>query len=130
MPQGSLRRFPLGGVVLAFLLGLLIAGFLNLPGSSAAQQETRYAVTPAAPAPAAGAASLQSLSEAFASVAEAVKPSVVFIKSGRRADNDEPGQSPAAAPGPAGLRGFLPPPAPDAAARVPGGGRLRVHRVP
>ena len=46
---------------------------------------------PATPAPAAGAASLQSLSEAFASVAEAVKPSVVFIKSGKRND-DEPGQ--------------------------------------
>lgn len=108
MPQGSLRRFPLGGVVLAFLLGLLIAGFLNLPGSSAAQQETRYAVTPAAPAPAAGAANLQSLSEAFASVAEAVKPSVVFIKSGRRAGNDEPGRRQPQFQVPPGFEDFFP----------------------
>jgi serine protease Do len=87
MPEASLRRFPLVGVILAFLVGLLLAGTLDLPGASSAQQGDRYAAdTPAAPA---GMAELQNLSEAFASVAEAVKPSVVFIKSGKRGDRDE-----------------------------------------
>jgi serine protease Do len=54
------------------LAGALAAGLAALP-SAAAQQR---AVPPAA-------APLQSLSEAFASVAEHVKPSVVYIKSGR-----------------------------------------------
>jgi serine protease Do len=91
MPQGSLRRFPLGGVVLAFLFGLLLAGLLNLPGFSAAQQQdTRYAAETTATAPAAGG--LQSLSDAFASVAEAVKPSVVFIKSGKRNERGDRNQ--------------------------------------
>jgi hypothetical protein len=78
MPEASLRRFPLVGVILAFLVGLLLAGTLDLPGASSAQQGDRYAAdTPAAPA---GMAELQNLSEAFATVAEAVKPSVVFKK--------------------------------------------------
>jgi serine protease Do len=92
MPQGSLRRFPVAGVVLAFLVGLLLAGLLNLPGFSLAQQQdTRYAARTTTPPPAA-AGSLQSLSDAFASVAEAVKPSVVFIKSGKRNAQDEQSQ--------------------------------------
>jgi serine protease Do len=93
MPQGSLRRFPLVGAVLAFLVGLLLAGLLNLPGSSLAQQQdTRYAAGTTTPPPPAAVASLQSLSDAFASVAETVKPSVVFIKSGKRNDQDERSQ--------------------------------------
>jgi serine protease Do len=90
MPQGSLRRVPVIGIVLAFLTGLLLAGLLNLPGRSMAQQGSgRYAVETNAPAPPSEAAGLQNLSEAFASVAEAIKPSVVFIKSGKRTDRDE-----------------------------------------
>jgi serine protease Do len=92
MPRGSLRRFPVVGSALAFLTGLLLAGALNIPGfSEAQQQDSRYAAeatTTAAPAPA-EVADLQNLSEAFASVAEAVKPSVVFIKSGRRNEPSE-----------------------------------------
>jgi serine protease Do len=92
MPRGSLRRFPVVGSALAFLTGLLLAGMLNIPGFSAAQQQdSRYAAQPTgvtAPPPAA-VANLQNLSEAFASVAEAVKPSVVFIKSGRRNEPSE-----------------------------------------
>ena len=90
MPQGSLRRLPVGGIVLAFLAGLILAGLLNLPGSSfAQQQDSRYAAGTATPPPPAAAAGLQSLSEAFASVAETVKPSVVFIKSGKRNAQDD-----------------------------------------
>ena len=92
MPRGSLRRFPVIGSALAFLTGLFLAGVLNIPGfSEAQQQDSRYAAeatSTAAPPPAA-VAELQNLSEAFASVAEAVKPSVVFIKSGRRNQPDE-----------------------------------------
>ena len=95
MSQGSLRRFPVVGSALAFLSGLLLAGVLNIPGfSEAQQQDSRYAVaeTTRTATPPAGAAGLQSLSESFASVAEAVKPSVVFIKSGKHneADDDQP----------------------------------------
>lgn len=85
MTQGWLRRLRSGGVGLAFALGLLAAGFLQLPHSSLAQQQGTAvgAVSPNGTAPAAGTASLLNLSEAFASVAEQVKPSVVYIKSGR-----------------------------------------------
>ncbi len=89
MSQGWLRRLRSGGVGLAFALGLLAAGFLQLPHSSLAQQQGT-AVRTVAPdgrvAPG-GAASLLDLSEAFASVAEQVKPSVVYIKSGRNNEN-------------------------------------------
>jgi serine protease Do len=77
MSERWLRR--LGGVGFAFALGLLSAGLFHLPYQSTAQQQT-------ASAPArnvlASAASLQDLSDAFATVAEHVKPSVVYIKSG------------------------------------------------
>jgi serine protease Do len=94
-PRGSLRRFPLAGSVLAFLTGLGLAGVLNIPGlSEAQQQDSRIAAEAAAARPPAEAvAELQNLSEAFASVAEAVKPSVVFIKSGRR-NEDRDGTHP------------------------------------
>src|SRR6476660_6856909 len=89
MSHGWFRRFKSGGVALAFAVGLLSAGLLHLPYQSAAQQAQQQSpygpgvqaasrtVTPAT-------ASLQDLSEAFASVAEHVKPSVVYIKSGRK----------------------------------------------
>jgi serine protease Do len=99
MPEASLRRFPLVGVILAFLVGLLLAGLLNLPGASSAQQGTRYVAETTAAAPPAAVGNLQSLSEAFASVAEAVKPSVVFIKSGKRNERDERRMRPQLPPG-------------------------------
>ena len=86
MSHGWLRRLRSGGVGLAFAFGLLTAGFFHLPYQSAAQQQgTSYPAANAPPREApAGAAALQSLSESFASVAEHVKPSVVYIKSGRK----------------------------------------------
>ena len=78
------NRIGTSGVGLAFLGGLLFAGLLHLPNFSSAQQPATPSVSAAAKtAPPAGAAALASLSEAFASVAEHVKPSVVFIKSGK-----------------------------------------------
>ena len=79
-PRGSLRRFPILGSALAFVTGLLLAGVLNVPGLSEAQQDSRYAAETTATLPPAEVAGLQNLSEAFASVAEAVKPSLVFVK--------------------------------------------------
>jgi serine protease Do len=86
MSHGWLRRLRSGGVGLAFALGLLTAGFFHLPFQSAAQQQGKAYTTGApatAPVPPA-AASLQDLSDAFASIAEHVKPSVVYIKSGHK----------------------------------------------
>ena len=86
MSHGWLRRLWSGGVGLAFALGLLIAGFFQLPYGSAAQQQGASYGTSASSngrVPPANA-SLLDLSEAFASVAEQVKPSVVYIKSGRK----------------------------------------------
>ncbi len=86
MPAGWLRRPKSSGVALAFAMGLLTAGLLQLPYQSTAQQQA----TPGTPASArelpAGAAGLYDLSEAFASVAEHIKPSVVYIRSGRKPD--------------------------------------------
>ncbi len=92
MSYGWLHRLRSGSAGLAFSAGLLVAGLLHLPTPSHAQQrDTRPAAMPtvAAPAPPAGAAALASLSDAFASVAEHVKPSVVFIKSGRTGRPDQ-----------------------------------------
>jgi serine protease Do len=82
MSEGWLRRLRTSGVGFAFAFGLLVAGLLQLPFQSSAQQQAVTALAPKLPA---GASSLQDLSEAFASVAEHVKPSVVYIRSGKKA---------------------------------------------
>ena len=83
MSHGWLHRLRSSGTGLAFLAGLFLAGVLHLPNFSSAQQPSAPAVSTRTAAPPAGAAMLSNLSEAFASVAEHVKPSVVFIKSGK-----------------------------------------------
>ncbi|HEV8177389.1 MAG TPA: hypothetical protein VGP44_06825, partial [Gemmatimonadales bacterium] len=93
MSEGWLRRLRTSGVGFAFALGLLIAGLLQLPFQSSAQQQAVPAAAPKLPA---GASSLQDLSEAFASVAEHVKPSVVYIRSGQKAQTGR--RSPQARP--------------------------------
>ena len=93
MSHGWLRRLKSSGVGLAFALGLLTAGLLHLPYQSTAQQQAVGASAPAAnPNLPAGAGSLLDLSEAFASVAEHIKPSVVYIKSGRNPETSPDGQ--------------------------------------
>ncbi len=84
MSARSLNWLKFGGLVaLAFALGLLFAGLLDLPSRSSAQQ-THNAALPQVPAPTLPAARpLQDLSESFAAVAEHVKPSVVYIRSQR-----------------------------------------------
>jgi serine protease Do len=91
MSARSLNWLKFGGLVaLAFALGLLFAGLLDLPSRTSAQEQGRTASAIAqVPAPSIPAARpLQDLSEAFAAVAEHVKPSVVYIRSQRteRAD--------------------------------------------
>jgi serine protease Do len=91
MVKAWLRRIHSGSIAIAFLAGLVFAGLLHLPHSSAAQQaESRYALRPSAGSSAAASSGLEALSDAFASVAEHVKPSVVFIKSGRKARVRQP----------------------------------------
>jgi serine protease Do len=86
MSARSLNWLKFGGLVaLAFALGLLFAGLLDLPSRSSAQVQGRQAspITQV-PAPSIPAAKpLQDLSEAFAAVAEHVKPTVVYIRSQR-----------------------------------------------
>jgi serine protease Do len=86
MSARSLNWLKFGGLVaLAFALGLLFAGLLDLPNRSSAQEQARGAASIAqVPAPSIPAARpLQDLSESFAAVAEHVKPSVVYIRSQR-----------------------------------------------
>ena len=91
MTVRSRNWFKFGGLVgLAFLLGILFAGLLNLPKNSLAQGATRLTggqspvrTAESRPLPAA-ARSLVELSDAFSAVAEHVRPSVVFIKSERK----------------------------------------------
>ena len=86
MSSRSLNWLKFGGLVaLAFALGLLFAGLLDLPNRTAAQEQGRQTSAIAnVPAPSIPAAlPLQEFSEAFAAVAEHVKPSVVYIRSQR-----------------------------------------------
>ena len=86
MSSRSLNWLKFGGLVaLAFALGLLFAGLLDLPNRSSAQEKARQATTIAqVPTPSIPAARpLQELSEAFAAVSEHVKPTVVYIRSQR-----------------------------------------------
>jgi serine protease Do len=91
MSVRSLNWLKFGGLVgLAFFLGLLFAGLLDLPRNSAAQG----ALTSGSAAPSAirtvqapplpDARPLADLSDAFAAVAEHVRPSVVFVKATRK----------------------------------------------
>src|ERR1051326_4734952 len=91
MSVRSLNWLKFGGLVgLAFVLGLLFAGLLDLPQSSLAQGgvshfvSSRPAVKPVAAPNLAASRSLVELSEAFSAVAEHVRPSVVYVKSERK----------------------------------------------
>ena len=84
----SLNWLKFGGLVaLAFALGLLFAGLLDLPQRSLAQaQATSGGSAVIAPVQAPSipeARPLVDLSEAFSAVAEAVRPSVVYVRSER-----------------------------------------------
>ena len=87
-------RSTAAGLALAFGGGLLAAGALHLPLTSEAQSQAPSQTAAAKPVPP-SVQGLQALSESFASVAEQVKPSVVYIKSGKKAgqggdDDDSP----------------------------------------
>src|SRR5215210_3717562 len=92
MPAGWLRRLKNSGVGFAFALGLLTAGLLQLPYQSSAQQQQAGPGIPAAARAAPPAASsLLELNDAFASIADHIKPSVVYIKSGRKPETSGQG---------------------------------------
>jgi serine protease Do len=82
-----------GGLVgLAFVLGLLFAGLLDLPKNSLAQGggtrvvagSGQSVIKPVEAPPLPAARPLIELSDAFSAVAEHVRPSVVFVKSERK----------------------------------------------
>jgi serine protease Do len=76
-------------VILAFALGLLFAGLLDLPTRSSAQQQSGSgpAITRIQAPDIPAARPLLELSDAFAAVAERVRPSVVYVSSQRREQN-------------------------------------------
>jgi serine protease Do len=77
-----------GLVFLAFVLGLLFAGLLDVPRNSLAQgggTPASLAQARATTAAVPGTEPLVQLSDAFASVAETIRPSVVFVTSRRTA---------------------------------------------
>ena len=82
MSSRSLNWLKFGGLVaLAFALGLLFAGLLDLPSRSSAQEAQVASAIPAVPAPTIPAAKpLVDLSDAFSAVADHVRPSVVYIR--------------------------------------------------
>ena len=85
MSARSLNWLKFGGLVaLAFALGLLFAGLLDLPSRSSAQESHLAVAIPPVQAPSIPAAKpLVELSDAFSAVADHVRPSVVYIRSQR-----------------------------------------------
>lgn len=85
MSARSLNWLKFGGLVaLAFALGLLFAGLLDLPTRSSAQEQARANAIPTVQAPSIPEAKpLVELSDALAAVADKVRPSVVYIRSQR-----------------------------------------------
>jgi len=110
MPARPLNWIKFIGMLgLAFVLGLVFTNLLDLPRSSLAQGTTRTGmrVEPIAAVEAPSIPSarpLADLSEAFAAVAEAVRPSVVFIRSQR---TERPSANRRVVP--PGFEQFLPP---------------------
>ncbi|HEX6643700.1 MAG TPA: trypsin-like peptidase domain-containing protein [Gemmatimonadales bacterium] len=91
MSVRSLNWLKFGGLVsLAFALGLLFAGLLDLPRSGFAQQAARpAALTPVAAPSIPEARPLAEFSDALAAVADAVVPSVVYIQARRPAQQSQ-----------------------------------------
>jgi len=91
MSKGWIHRLWSGGVAVAFLAGLLLASALRLPRFSTAQQpEQRPGIGAARSTAIPALGGLPDLSEAFASIAEHIKPSVVYIRSGRKDRSEAP----------------------------------------
>jgi serine protease Do len=78
---------------LAFVLGLFFAGLLDFPQAGLAQERAAHTPIVRVDAPRIPAArSLIDLSDAYAAVAEATRPSVVYIKSDRPMEADPSSQ--------------------------------------
>ena len=94
MSTRSLNWLKLTAVVApAFVLGLFFAGLLDFPRPSFAQDRTAHTPIVKVDAPRIPAArALVDLSDAYAAVAEAVRPSVVYIQSDRPVTEDPQAQ--------------------------------------
>jgi len=79
-------------VGLAFVLGLFFAGLLDFPRTGFAQERAAHTPIVKVDAPRIPAARpLADLSDAYAAIVEAVRPSVVYIQSERPLSNDQAG---------------------------------------
>jgi serine protease Do len=77
-------------VALAFVLGLFFAGLLDFPRAGFAQERAAHTPIVTVSAPSIPAARpLIELSDAYAAIAEAVRPSVVYIESDRPVTDDQ-----------------------------------------
>ena len=85
MSTNSKNWFKFGGLVgLAFILGLFVAGLVDLPRTGLAQEREGRTPIIAVDAPhIPEARPLADLSEAYSAIAEAVRPSVVFVQAER-----------------------------------------------
>jgi serine protease Do len=95
MSSRSMNWLKFGGLVgAAFALGLLMAGLLDLPRTGVAQEATvRNAIATVAPPKLPKSVSgLQDLSDAFAAVVDASRPSVVYIRASKTEKPDARGQ--------------------------------------
>jgi serine protease Do len=84
MSARTLNWLKFGGLVaMAFGLGLLFAGLLDLPSQGAAQETARQAsvIAPVQATNSPATRALSEISDAFAAVSEQVRPSVVYIRS-------------------------------------------------
>ncbi|MFN8654021.1 MAG: trypsin-like peptidase domain-containing protein [Gemmatimonadales bacterium] len=80
------RAVPLA-VAASFASGLLVAGLFHFPAFSEAQRPAPQAQTVAAAPAAASVQALVNLNDAFAAIADRVRPSVVYIESSQRAQS-------------------------------------------
>ncbi|HET9064337.1 MAG TPA: trypsin-like peptidase domain-containing protein [Gemmatimonadales bacterium] len=110
-------------VALAFVLGLFFAGLLDFPRTSFAQSGQGSAPIIPVSAPRIPAARpLADLSEAFSAVAEAVRPSVVYVESTRPASQAPNQGQPIIPPGLEKLFPDAEPPQEDGVERATGSG--------
>lgn len=125
MSHHSRNWLKFGSVVaLAFVLGLFFAGLLEFPRTSFAQgsQGNGVPIIPVSAPRIPAARPLADLSEAFSAVAEAVRPSVVFVESTRPANQGPPGSQPIIPPGLEKLFPDAEPPQEDGVERATGSG--------
>ncbi len=125
MSHHSRNWLKFGSVIaLAFVLGLFFAGLLEFPRTSFAQasQGNGAPIIPVSAPRIPAARPLADLSEAFSAIAEAVRPSVVFVESKRPANQAPTNGQPIIPPGLEKLFPDAEPPQEEGVERATGSG--------